>query len=53
MITFILLVAALVCFLLATFGPWGDGGPWHRVGFGWLGLALVTITWLIAAYPGG
>ena len=45
MIVLILLVAALVCFLLAGFGV-----P-TRVGIGWVGAALITITLIIAAWP--
>lgn len=56
MISFILLVAALVCFLLATFGGYVGATPatpagWQRFGFGWFGAALITISMLIATYP--
>lgn len=52
MATFILLIAALVAFLVAALvGYAGDGTGWHRLGFGWLGAALVTVTLLIGAYP--
>lgn len=47
MITFVLLVAALVCFLVATLGV-----AHPRVSFGWLGAALVTVALLMGAYPG-
>lgn len=51
-VSFFLLIAALVCFLLATFGAYGpgDGAGWHRIGFGWLGAALITITLLLGAH---
>jgi hypothetical protein len=45
-ITVVLLVAALVCFLLAAFGL-----P-TRVNLGWIGAALVTITLIIGNWPG-
>lgn len=44
---FILLVlGAIVCFLLATFGVL------TRINVGWLGLALAGIAWLIGSWPG-
>lgn len=47
MLTLLLLVAALVCFLLASFGV-----PTSRVSVGWLGAALVTIALLVERWPG-
>lgn len=40
--TLVLLIAALVCFLLAAFGVTAG-----RVAFGWLGLALLTVVQLL------
>jgi hypothetical protein len=46
MTTIVLLVAALVCFILAAFGL-------HpRVNLGWIGAALITITLIIGSWPG-
>lgn len=42
-----LLIAALVAFLLAAFGV-----ARTRVHCGWLGAAILTITLIIAAWPG-
>lgn len=47
MLTLIVLIAALVCFLLAAFGL-----PRARVHFGWLGAALFTVASIITAWPG-
>jgi hypothetical protein len=46
MLTLCVLIAALVCFLLATFGV-----PRTRVHCGWLGAALFTVASIIAAWP--
>lgn len=43
----LLLVAALVCFLLAAFAV-----PTRRVSIGWLGLALVTLAAILENLPG-
>jgi hypothetical protein len=50
MLSFVLFLAALVCFLIAAFAP--SSTLQGRVGFGWLGAALITVTLLIGAYPG-
>lgn len=44
MLTVILLLAALVCFLLAAFGV-----PTSRVSIGWIGLACWVLVPLLAA----
>jgi len=53
-IKIVLLIAALVCFLLGAYAggarPDGAGGWSTRVHFVALGLALVTIVWLIDAF---
>jgi hypothetical protein len=46
MLTLFLLIAAVVCFGLATFGA-----GWGRVNFTALGLALFVITSLVAEIP--
>jgi uncharacterized membrane protein YdcZ (DUF606 family) len=42
-----LLIAALVCALLATFGV-----PTSRVQVGWLGIALVVLALIVERWPG-
>lgn len=44
-----LLIAALVCFLLAFLTPYGGAAPWARTQFGWLGAAFITVTLLLPA----
>jgi hypothetical protein len=47
MVSLILLVAALVCLILAAFAV-----PTARVQVGWLGLALVVIAFIAERWPG-
>lgn len=47
-IAFLLALAAVFCFLLAAYGAGPDrtnaGRSWH---FGWVGLALLTVAWMV------
>ena len=50
-IAFLLALVAVFCFLLAAYGAHGAaatdgtrGRAWH---FGWVGLALLTISWMV------
>lgn len=47
-IAFLLALAAVFCFLLAAYGATPDAGrtgrAWH---FGWVGLALLTVSWMV------
>ena len=45
-IAFILALIAVFCFLLAAYGAVRNppAPPWH---FGWLGLAFLTVAWMI------
>lgn len=46
-IAFIISLAAIFCFLLAAYGVSRTNPParaWH---FGWLGLALLTVAWMV------
>lgn len=47
LLVLLLLLASLVCFLLAAFGVPTNG----RISLGWLGLAFAAVTWLIANWP--
>lgn len=49
MVTFLLLFVAFVFFILATAGV---NMPRCAFGFGWLGLAVVTLAGLVAYWPG-
>ena len=54
MITFVLILLAVVCFLVATFtGYAAQGAGWARVNFIALGLALWAFSVLIPAFPHG
>jgi hypothetical protein len=46
MLTLFLLIAAVICFGIATFGA-----GWARVNFMALGMALFVITFLVAEIP--
>lgn len=46
-IAFLLALAAVFCFLLAAYGAQPANPPnraWH---FGWIGLALLTVSWMV------
>lgn len=44
-IAFLLALVAVFLFLLAAYGATPDRSPrWH---FGWLGLAVLTISWMV------
>ncbi len=45
MIALLILIAALVCFLLATFVP--PGGPMARLNMAALGLAFLTVYFML------
>jgi hypothetical protein len=43
-IAFVLALIAVVMFLLAAYGASRPNPPWH---FGWLGLAILTVAWMV------
>lgn len=47
-IAFLLALAAVFCFLFAAYGQPAAANPPRRVlHFGWLGLAFLTVSWMV------
>jgi hypothetical protein len=46
-IAFLLALAAVFCFMFAAYGQPVPNPPRRVLHFGWLGLALLTVSWMV------